>query len=105
MLLEINFDLIFKELSVQDTLKYPSHHLKHLVLKKKVFSMAKTYLAKSFYVVWWFHLVIFTRCYATKFYAYMNMAPILEVEEEEESWWRIDPNQGWRHMLKKTKHV
>jgi len=21
------------------------------------------------------------------------------------SWWRIDPNQGWRHMLKKTKHV
>jgi len=21
------------------------------------------------------------------------------------TWWRIDPNQGWRHMLKKTKHV
>jgi len=20
-------------------------------------------------------------------------------------WSRIDPNQGWRHMLKKTKHV
>jgi len=20
-------------------------------------------------------------------------------------WWRIDPNQGWRHMLKNTKHV
>jgi len=35
MLLEIDFDLIFKELSVQDTLKYPSHHLKYLVLKRK----------------------------------------------------------------------
>jgi len=29
--------------------------------------MAKTYLAESFYVVWWFHLAIFTRYYATKF--------------------------------------
>jgi len=35
MLLEIDFDLIFKELSVQDTLKYPSYHLKYLVLKRK----------------------------------------------------------------------
>jgi len=33
--------------------------------------MAKTYLAESFYVVWWFHLAIFTRCYATKFYAWV----------------------------------
>jgi len=59
MLLEINFDLNFKELSVQDTLKYPFHHLKHLVLKRKSGSMAKTYLAVSFCVVWWFHLAIF----------------------------------------------
>jgi len=71
MLLEIDFDLTFKELSVQDTLKYPSHHLKHLVLKRKSVSMAKTYLAESFCVVWWFHLAIFTRCYATKFYAWI----------------------------------
>jgi len=35
MFLEIDFDLIFKELSVQNILKYPSHHLKHLVLKRK----------------------------------------------------------------------
>ena len=52
MLLEIDFDLIFKELSVQDTLKYLSRHLKHLVLKIKSVSMAKTYLAESFCVVW-----------------------------------------------------
>ena len=47
MLLEIDFDLIFKELSVQDTLKYPSHHLKYLVLKRKIIFMTKNSLAES----------------------------------------------------------
>jgi len=52
MFLEIDFDLIFKELSVQDTLKYPSHHLKYLVLKRKSIFMTKTHLAESYCVVW-----------------------------------------------------
>jgi len=31
---------------------------------------------------------------------------IFDLEDDyHESWWRIDPNQRWRHMLKKTKHV
>jgi len=47
MLLEIDFDLIFKELSVQDTLKYLSHHLKYLVLKRKSIFMIKLHLAES----------------------------------------------------------
>jgi len=47
MLLEIDFDLIFKELSDQDTLKYLSHHLKYLVLKRKIIFMTKNSLAES----------------------------------------------------------
>jgi len=47
MLLEIDFDLNFKELSVQDTLKYPFHHLKYLVLKRKIIFMTKNNLAES----------------------------------------------------------
>jgi len=37
----------FEELSVQDTLKYPSHHLKYLVLKRKSIFMTKISLAES----------------------------------------------------------
>jgi len=47
MLLEIDFDLFFKELSVQDTLRHPSHHLKYLVLKRKIIFMTKNHLAES----------------------------------------------------------
>jgi len=37
----------FWELSVQDTLKYPSHHLKYLLLKRKNIFMTKNSLAES----------------------------------------------------------
>jgi len=47
MLLEIDFYLIFKELSVQDILKYPSRHLKYLVLKRKINFKTKNSLAES----------------------------------------------------------
>ena len=71
MLLEIDFDLIFKELSVQNTLKHPSHHFKYLVLKRRSVFKTKNSLADSFYNAWWIHLAIFTRCYATKFYTWV----------------------------------
>ena len=61
----------FKELSVQDTLKHPSHHFKYLVLKRKSVFMTKHSLVESFYNAWWIHLAIFTRCYATKFYTWI----------------------------------
>jgi len=61
----------FKELSVQDTLKHPSHHFKYLVLKRKSVFKTKNSLAESFYNAWWIHLAIFTRCYATKFYTWI----------------------------------
>ena len=65
------FDLIFWELSVQDTLKHLSHHFKYLVLKRKSVFKTKNSLTASFYNVWWIHLAIFTRCYATKFYTWI----------------------------------
>ena len=61
----------FKELSVQDTLKHPSHHFKYVVLKRKSVFKTKNSLAESFYNAWWIHLAIFTRCYATKIYTWI----------------------------------
>ena len=36
----------------------------------------------------------------------IDKSPAIESKEGTSSyWWWIDPNQGWSHMLKKSKHV